>query len=282
MSRRRPKKLLCTPHYQHILYIIRAHPQIILTVALVLVGMIFLIPAITEKALGRTVGCVDSKLDYSNVRSHMYNGKFNEEPHSLITYATCWDKCSNFNVPSLHCLTWQATGTGLISGTENGYVQFDVYQGPIVLGTVTLHFYNPTSGANTCSVDTTSPNIVVGCTITQGNVASADYCVNYSPPPPPSVCKPFTISSTSNTVLEKKSNSNEQTPPSGKIVSQPHNQSQFTVNNKQTGVSTTTTTTSSTPKIPSSTSGHGLKVHPTHTVIILFFLVLYYYHDIKR
>src|SRR4029078_8420817 len=141
MSRRRPKKLLCTPHYQHILYIIRDHPQIILTVALVLVGMIFLIPAITEKALGRTVGCVDSKLDYSNVRSHMYNGKFNEEPHSLITYATCWDKCSNFNVPSLHCLTWQATGTGLISGTENGYVQFDVYQGPIVLGTVTLHFY---------------------------------------------------------------------------------------------------------------------------------------------
>ncbi len=245
------KKFLCTHFYQHILYIIRDRSQIILTVAFVLVGMIFLIPAITEKALGLTSGCVDTKDYIFNVQSHMYNGKFRAEPKiekTDFTSGLCSSHCSGIS-----CLNWQTTGTGAFGGTEDGYVKFDVGKprpSSEYVGTVTAHFKNPASGTNTCSVDTTSPDIAVKCAITQGSDSAVKYCIDYSTTP--SECKiSFNLS---HMVLEKKPNSTVQTPPLGKIVSPPHNQSQFTVENKQTRVATTA---SSIPKTPSSTSGHG-------------------------
>ncbi len=206
-----------------------------LTVVFVLVGMMFLVPAITEKALAITYAFTDldgphfydTDIPFTNLRWHLDAGKFDEVPHFPTS-----------GPPVQGGLTWTTEGTGIFGGDEKGYVQVDVSRPhlwasqPKVLGTVTFHFSNPLSGTNTCSVDTPSPEIAVGCIIpTHGSQVELHYCVLWTPPtlPPPKSCTPPTQG---HTIFEKKPNSYVHTSPSGKMIL-PHYQSHFRINKMQ-------------------------------------------------
>lgn len=136
----------------------------VLSVVFVLVGMMFLVPAITEKALARTeaVAYPPAFSSFFNVRTHLDAGKFIQEPPE-----------KSF-IPG-----WVTAGTGLFGGDEKGYVQYDVKD----WGTATFYFYNPNSGSNTCNV-VADPKLQAKCSITQGNFAQATYLL----------CLPETVS----------------------------------------------------------------------------------------
>jgi hypothetical protein len=152
----------------------------VLSVMFILVGMMFLVSAMTEKAHARIVGNVrvedvffcrhahPTPPCFTNIQGHMYQGKFVRSPTGLL---------------SIH---WETVGTSTIfgGGTERGYVSATVlnrYGGSF--GPVTFHFYNPAKGTNTCSVD---PPTIGKCTIAQGADATADYLVRVYPLPPTS------------------------------------------------------------------------------------------------
>src|SRR4051812_25370607 len=122
--------------------IIRHKPQTtVLTVALVLVGMIFLVPAITEKAQGRVEAKAYSEngfATFSNAQTHLEGGKFVQLP-----------------TPSGTSVKWITAGTSIIGGNEQGWVQYDIAGG---LGKITFYFINPNSGQNTCKV--VAPNFL--------------------------------------------------------------------------------------------------------------------------
>ncbi len=166
-----------------------------LTVTFVLVGMMFLVPAITQKAQAWTQAHVWSILEYKNLRWNLDAG----------TWGSKVDEGPPHKNPCCP-LTWTTVGKGL-GGDEKGWVQYDVLslhgrdEIPSVLGTVTFRWYNPTSGTNTCSVDKPPPNIAVGCTIpTHGSQVYVDYCVDYDTTSSTCKAEPYNP----NTVLEKK------------------------------------------------------------------------------
>jgi hypothetical protein len=170
-----------------------------LTVVFVLVlGMMFLVPVITGKALGETLAQVfRTNVDFTGKTYYLDAGVFVNSPPS-----------DAFNNDKVY---WSTTGTGFY-GDEKGYVQYHVQdKNKNDLGTVTFEFSNPAKGTNTCSVRG-SPGIATKCSITQGVHATLNYCVWYNSAGPTNC--PV---ATSHSVLEKKPISSVQTPSSGKI-----------------------------------------------------------------
>jgi hypothetical protein len=135
----------------------------VLSVMFVLVGMMFLVPAMTEKALATIDATAISHVgSFSNVRGHMDNGKFQ------IGYPQTFGD---------H-IYWKTRGSGIFGGgDERGYVTAKVG----TFGTpVKFSFFNPALGRdrppNTCFVEPGhTPYYETKCTITQGVHATATY-----------------------------------------------------------------------------------------------------------
>jgi hypothetical protein len=132
-----------------------------LSVMFVLVGMVFLVSAITEKAQATidatafTPSCC-----FSHVRAYFYAGSFLLGPGPP----------GNPFGPIKNELRWITKGDGFY-GNERGYVAADV--GPSHVP-VTFHFNNPARGENTCGVE---PHYLGRCSITQGVHALARFTV---------------------------------------------------------------------------------------------------------
>ncbi len=122
----------------------------------VLVGMIVLVPAITEKALARVEAVAISSIGlFSQVSGHMSAGRFVVGPINLGKE-----------------IIWATIGNGPVGGgNELGFVAAHVAGNVAV-----FHFSNPARGPNTCSVGGSIPH-TSSCTITQGVFARAMYVV---------------------------------------------------------------------------------------------------------
>jgi hypothetical protein len=137
----------------------------VLSVMFVLVGMMFLVPAMTEKALASIAATADTvTCCFSHLKYHMDSGRFIIPP---IVFPTRPDE-----------LTWLTIGSSspFGGGDEKGFVAADVT--PLHIHVI-FHFFNPARGTNTCSVDPPPP--VVTCTISQGVHAGARFIVHIVP-----------------------------------------------------------------------------------------------------
>lgn len=134
----------------------------VLSVMFILVGIVFLVPAMTEKALAaidafvvvdKILLCGHHLVCFTNIKGHMFQGRFLKAPTGRTG------------------INWITEGSGLFGGTERGYVTADTAgeRGP-----VTLHFFNPAKGTNTCSVEPTGRG---SCTIGKGAIVEARYVV---------------------------------------------------------------------------------------------------------
>jgi hypothetical protein len=138
----------------------------VLSIMFVLVGMIFLVPTITEKAEASINATVKLHWEAAGgawrlVNAHMHQGQFTTSPTKRGDQ-----------------IVWATKGIG-IQGSENGYVKYERFGLPGEQnGDVTFLFSNPSSGKNTCEI-TTAPPLHGDCSITQGNTASASYNVYY-------------------------------------------------------------------------------------------------------
>jgi hypothetical protein len=140
------------------------------TLIFVLVGMIILIPNITEKVLARTDAKLHNEIPgqaqgptLKLVRSTLNQGEWVSTPSPTATRST----------PA----TWATKGKAntIIGGNEKGAVTYGIdVQGIHKL--VTAFFENPFSGSNHCSIRT-DPPLTATCSITQGNHATATYLV---------------------------------------------------------------------------------------------------------
>ena len=133
----------------------------VLSVMFVLVGMMFLASAITEKAQAKTIGsAISHNGAFSNVQGHLDAGQFRNCDD--FTFKTVCQRTPT-------TLDWDTIGKP-VGGDERGYVTADA--GGIH---VTFHFSNPAKGANTCRGE---PSTQVTCTITQGVYARAEFTVH--------------------------------------------------------------------------------------------------------
>jgi len=142
-----------------------------LRLALVLVGMMFLVPTITDKALGMTFNQV---LDYGKYKVscctyHLDRGVINEGPKLIKGDQIYWEtKGSNGIIPS---------------GPEAGYVTaFIKFENK----TAEAHFgwSNPGSGSNNCKKNIDPPLTGIlkpSCIIEQGVTVKAYYCIDGTP-----------------------------------------------------------------------------------------------------
>jgi hypothetical protein len=137
----------------------------------VLAGMMFIVPAMTEKALATidaTARLYASESAFINVRGHLYAGIFDPPPILRSSKEIVW---GTFNV---------------IYGNERGYVDATIvgFQPHYFSGVATFHFNNPARGPNTCDTalsPTLSPYLVTSCHITRGVHADATYTVAARP-----------------------------------------------------------------------------------------------------
>lgn len=74
---------------------------------------------------------------------------------------------------------WVTRGSSILGGDELGTLEASVGN----LGKVKFHFSNPTSGPNTCSTESPSQSLFVGCYISQGTFADASFIVGLPVPP---------------------------------------------------------------------------------------------------
>jgi hypothetical protein len=133
----------------------------VLSAMFVLVGMMFLVSAITEKAQATIDATAStSSCCFSNVKAHLYAGSFLLGPGPP----------GNPFGPIKNELRWITKGSGFY-GDEKGYVAADA--GPSHVS-VTFHFFYPAKGRNTCGVE---PHYLGRCTITQGVHALARFTV---------------------------------------------------------------------------------------------------------
>ncbi|MGC1932374.1 MAG: hypothetical protein WA667_25665 [Candidatus Nitrosopolaris sp.] len=141
-----------------------------LSVIFVLVGMVFLVSAITEKELASVAATAHTPICcFSSVKYHMYAGRFIVPP---IVYPTKPDE-----------LIWLTIGSSspFGGGDEKGYVAADA--GPHHFP-VKFNFFNPARGPNTCGVE---PPHVGRCTISQGVHAGAQFFLDSLVPPSPAL-----------------------------------------------------------------------------------------------
>jgi len=143
----------------------------VLTVALVLVGMMFLIPVITDKALGLTDHYV---IDYGKYKgdcctSHLENGKGKiVAPPVLVVQG-----------PDTH-IYWRTTSSTGITGPEAGYVTASI-KFENKTAAAKFGWSNPGSGENSCVVNIDAPLkgiLKPSCFIEQGSNVAAYYCIN--------------------------------------------------------------------------------------------------------
>ena len=131
-------------------------------VIFVLVGMMVIVPAITEKAHASIAGHAFSPFyTFSKVIGIMYPfaGIFTTPPKLLA---------------GDHDIVWATAG--YIYGNEFGQVNADVGG-----KAVQFHFFNPAVGRNDCFV---VPPELGSCSITQGVHSTATYHVSLPPPAP--------------------------------------------------------------------------------------------------
>ena len=135
-----------------------------LSVLFVLVWMIFLVPVLTEKALGITeASAVSGVGNFYFFSSHLDDGKFTYGPEKG---------------PS-SIVSWTTTGTGIFGGDEKGYVKYELPG----YGIATFYFSNPFSGSNSCGIE--APLVLAAkCSITPGVHAYAHYDIAPKGHPP--------------------------------------------------------------------------------------------------
>lgn len=134
------------------------------------VMMVFLAPMLTEKAEALTKGEAERshKIQWSNVKSNLYQGKWVTQPH--------------FWHGDLQ-IRWTTTGSGVFGGTEYGSVEADLLQKPSAIAYkahVKMSWYNPSRGDNSCGIEITGPDAWTfrgQCTIEQGAFAQVDFKV---------------------------------------------------------------------------------------------------------
>jgi len=134
----------------------------VLSVILVLVGMTFLVPAISGKAEAVINASVllheqAAKLTWTLLATHMGCGVFTKQPTQKGDQ-----------------IAWNTRGTGgeMCYHHEEGFVKYGAGAGD-----VTFRFKSPFVGANTCEITVQNPALRGDCRITQGNTASAFYNV---------------------------------------------------------------------------------------------------------
>ncbi len=128
-----------------------------LTIAFVLiVGMMFLVPVITGKALALTI----SRVFRTNV--YLFNGSYKLDA-GMFLYGYVRNPVPPPEAYHNDTLVgWWTAGSNfpLIPGAKKGSVKYDVYTAEYNthhLGTVYFYFSNPANGQNTCSVVTEPP-----------------------------------------------------------------------------------------------------------------------------
>ena len=134
----------------------------VLSVTFVLVGMIFLVPAITGNAEAIIRATVllhghAAKLTWTLLAAEMIHGAFTERPTQKgdqISWTT-----HGFIIPPF-------------GGDEVGFVKYGTGAGD-----VKFDFNDPFIGKNTCKITVENPGLRGDCSITQGNTASAFYNV---------------------------------------------------------------------------------------------------------
>ena len=123
---------------------------------------------VTEQSEALTVGKARAigNVDFSNLKWHLEQGKWVNEPH-------LWT--AGFN----QYITWSTKGTGTFGGTEFGHVEVDLKYYARE-GHATLSWYNPDRGANSCGIKITGPYTDIfrgACEIDQGAHADAKFVV---------------------------------------------------------------------------------------------------------
>jgi hypothetical protein len=140
----------------------------VLSIIFVLVGMVFIVPAMTEKALAIVHGEARTQFGV------FYGLKWGIAPPARFTVLPTV-------IDGHRGIIWETTGfSNGISGSEHGRVVADV--GPPSTHfqyRVNFDFSNPHFGRNTCSVPhpILPPDVKVSCDISQGNRAFATYLV---------------------------------------------------------------------------------------------------------
>jgi hypothetical protein len=148
----------------------------VLSAIIVLAGMMFLVPAITEKALGVIHATASGQCGpegqthpckFTLVSSHLDKGIWNSLPHcGEYKYGTpCGEPTASGTL-----VKWSTTGSGF-AGDEKGSVTYHVGEGQQKQRAV-LSFENPLSGSNTCSVSG------IGGSCTAGKGIFADFTYN--------------------------------------------------------------------------------------------------------
>ncbi len=132
----------------------------VLSVMFVLVGMIFLVPAITGKAEARINATAllhgqAAKLTWTLLEAKMFLGAFTRQPTQKGDQ-----------------IGWSTRGLSEQGYDENGFVKYGTGAGD-----VKFDFNDPFIGKNTCKITVENPALRGDCSITQGNTASAFYNV---------------------------------------------------------------------------------------------------------
>ena len=142
----------------------------VLSAVFVLVGMVFLVPAITEKALAiikasATGTCgpegQNHPCEFAIYNQHLYSGKWAMLP-----------------TPSGTSVSWETSGNPA-PGDEKGWVQYNVGANPKVAANVRLDFNNPAEGRNTCDV---VPSSAGTCDAGIGYIATFTYTLRVNNP----------------------------------------------------------------------------------------------------
>jgi hypothetical protein len=136
--------------------------QTTVSVIFVLVEMIFMVPAISEKAEAVINATVllhgqAAKLTWTLREAHMNCGVFTRQPTQKGDQ-----------------IGWNTRGLGSETcyHEEAGFVKYGTGAGD-----VTFDFKSPFVGTNTCKITVQNPALRGDCSITQGNFASAFYNV---------------------------------------------------------------------------------------------------------
>jgi len=134
----------------------------VLSVIFVLVGMIFMVPAISEKAEAVINATVllhgqAAKLTWTLLAAQMTHGGFTERPTQKGDQ-----------------IRWITHGVLVPfgSGNEEGFVKYGTGGGDVAFS-----FHNPFSGTNRCKITVDNSALQGDCSMTQGNFASAFYNV---------------------------------------------------------------------------------------------------------
>ncbi|HYA82311.1 MAG TPA: hypothetical protein VEH06_02515 [Candidatus Bathyarchaeia archaeon] len=140
----------------------------VLSAILVLIGMIFLVPAISEK-VAATTDATASTLQAGKMQLTFLEKR---TPYK----DTCWRQEPT---QKGDIVKWSTKPCGLLDKYEEGFVK---YSSPS--GDVTFYFYNPPKiGGNTCSVTTQNPALGGVCRITSGNAATVSYQIFFKSVP---------------------------------------------------------------------------------------------------